>query len=60
MSSSNILSAPDDIEMEDLNYYYASYSRCVSTLFISLLDLLSPFHRIYNDVITLREGSSYM
>ncbi|KZT28104.1 DUF155-domain-containing protein [Neolentinus lepideus HHB14362 ss-1] len=34
--------APDDIEMEDLNYYYANYSR------------------IYNDVITLRKGSSYM
>lgn len=28
--------------MEDLNYYYANYSR------------------IYNDVITLRHGSSYM
>lgn len=34
--------APDDIEMEDLNYYYANYSR------------------IYNDVIALRKGSSYM
>ncbi|GJE93750.1 DUF155-domain-containing protein [Phanerochaete sordida] len=34
--------APEDIEMEDLNYYYANYSR------------------IYNDVITLRRGSSYM
>lgn len=34
--------APNDIEMEDLNYYYAHYSR------------------IYNDVITLRKGSSYM
>ncbi|KAF8970219.1 hypothetical protein BDZ97DRAFT_1792500 [Flammula alnicola] len=34
--------ALDDIEMEDLNYYYANYSR------------------IYNDVITLRKGSSYM
>ncbi|KDR72594.1 hypothetical protein GALMADRAFT_252742 [Galerina marginata CBS 339.88] len=34
--------APEDIEMEDLNYYYANYSR------------------IYNDVITLRKGSSYM
>ncbi|KAI8986701.1 DUF155-domain-containing protein [Trametes punicea] len=34
--------APQDIEMEDLNFYYASYSR------------------IYNDVITLRKGSSYM
>ncbi|TFK20520.1 cytoplasmic protein [Coprinopsis marcescibilis] len=33
---------PDEIEMEDLNYYYANYSR------------------IYNDVITLRKGSSYM
>ncbi|TCD67799.1 hypothetical protein EIP91_011927 [Steccherinum ochraceum] len=33
---------PDDVEMEDLNYYYANYSR------------------IYNDVITLRRGSSYM
>ncbi|PPQ87682.1 hypothetical protein CVT25_011449 [Psilocybe cyanescens] len=34
--------ATEDIEMEDLNYYYANYSR------------------IYNDVITLRKGSSYM
>ncbi|KAI0777219.1 hypothetical protein BD413DRAFT_172500 [Trametes elegans] len=33
---------PQDVEMEDLNFYYASYSR------------------IYNDVITLRKGSSYM
>jgi len=32
----------EDIEMEDLNFYYASYSR------------------IYNDVITLRKGSSFM
>jgi uncharacterized Rmd1/YagE family protein len=32
----------EDIEMEDLNFYYADYSR------------------IYNDVITLRKGSSYM
>ncbi|KAI0293973.1 hypothetical protein BC826DRAFT_1091733 [Russula brevipes] len=31
-----------DVEMEDLNFYYANYSR------------------IYNDVITLRKGSSYM
>ncbi|KAG6827601.1 hypothetical protein H0H92_011174 [Tricholoma furcatifolium] len=34
--------APEDVEMEDLNYYYANYSR------------------IFNDVITLRKGSSYM
>ncbi|KAJ7136004.1 hypothetical protein C8R44DRAFT_769452 [Mycena epipterygia] len=34
--------AVDEIEMEDLNFYYANYSR------------------IYNDVITLRKGSSYM
>jgi len=34
--------APNDVEKEDLNYYYANYSR------------------IYNDVITLRKGSSYM
>ncbi|KAF8589106.1 DUF155-domain-containing protein [Ramaria rubella] len=33
---------PEDVEMEDLNYYYADYSR------------------IYNDVITLRKGSSFM
>ncbi|KAJ7145324.1 hypothetical protein C8R43DRAFT_1012317 [Mycena crocata] len=33
---------PDEVEMEDLNFYYANYSR------------------IYNDVITLRKGSSYM
>ncbi|WVQ63471.1 uncharacterized protein L199_001624 [Kwoniella botswanensis] len=32
----------EDVEMEDLNFYYADYSR------------------IYNDVITLRKGSSYM
>ncbi|TXT06317.1 uncharacterized protein COLE_05648 [Cutaneotrichosporon oleaginosum] len=32
----------EDIEMEDLNFYYADYSR------------------IFNDVITLRKGSSYM
>jgi hypothetical protein len=37
-----ILSAAEDVEMEDLNFYYANYSR------------------IYNDVITLRKGSSYM
>ncbi|KAF8899762.1 hypothetical protein CPB84DRAFT_1836749 [Gymnopilus junonius] len=34
--------ASEDVEMEDLNYYYANYSR------------------IFNDVITLRKGSSYM
>lgn len=34
--------APENVEMEDLNYYYANYSR------------------IFNDVITLRIGSSYM
>ncbi|KAJ7336291.1 hypothetical protein DFH08DRAFT_878357 [Mycena albidolilacea] len=34
--------APDEVQMEDLNFYYANYSR------------------IYNDVITLRKGSSYM
>ncbi|ORX40897.1 cytoplasm protein [Kockovaella imperatae] len=34
--------SPEDVEMEDLNFYYADYSR------------------IYNDVITLRKGSSYM
>ncbi|KAG9006552.1 hypothetical protein FRB94_000646 [Tulasnella sp. JGI-2019a] len=32
----------DEVELEDLNFYYANYSR------------------IYNDVITLRKGSSYM
>jgi len=32
----------ESVEMEDLNFYYADYSR------------------IYNDVITLRKGSSYM
>lgn len=32
----------EDVEMEDLNFYYANYSR------------------IYNDVITLRKGSSFM
>jgi len=36
------LAASQDVEMEDLNFYYANYSR------------------IYNDVITLRKGSSYM
>jgi uncharacterized Rmd1/YagE family protein len=35
-------SAAQDVEMEDLNFYYANYSR------------------IYNDVITLRKGSSFM
>lgn len=25
----NLLSAPDAVEMEDLNYYYANYSRYV-------------------------------
>ncbi|KAL7415958.1 hypothetical protein BDY24DRAFT_380627 [Mrakia frigida] len=34
--------APEDIEEEDLGFYYASYSR------------------VYNDVITLKKGSSYM
>ncbi|KAJ7057827.1 hypothetical protein C8F01DRAFT_1151190 [Mycena amicta] len=34
--------APDEVEMEELNFYLANYSR------------------IYNDVITLRKGSSYM
>ncbi|KAI0688381.1 DUF155-domain-containing protein [Cytidiella melzeri] len=34
--------ALESIEMEDLNFYFANYSR------------------IYNDVITLRKGSSYM
>ncbi|KAL1704789.1 hypothetical protein EV121DRAFT_259314 [Schizophyllum commune] len=33
---------PHEVEMEDLNFYYANYSR------------------IYNDVITLRRGSSYI
>ena len=37
-----VSSAAQDVEMEDLNFYYANYSR------------------IYNDVITLRKGSSYM
>ncbi|KAK0211524.1 hypothetical protein IW262DRAFT_1442703 [Armillaria fumosa] len=44
--------APDDVEMEDLNYYYANYSRRVP--------LWPQFIKIYNDVITLRKGSSYM
>ncbi|KZV84239.1 DUF155-domain-containing protein, partial [Exidia glandulosa HHB12029] len=35
--------APDDVEMEDLNFYYADH-----------------YSRIYNDVITLRKGSSFM
>ncbi|KAG8831918.1 hypothetical protein FRC17_002362 [Serendipita sp. 399] len=34
--------SPAETQMEDLHYYYASYSR------------------IFNDVITLRKGSSYM
>jgi len=34
--------ASEEVQMEDLNFYYANYSR------------------IYNDVITLRKGSSYM
>ncbi|KAK0232377.1 hypothetical protein EDD85DRAFT_775059 [Armillaria nabsnona] len=44
--------APEDVEMEDLNYYYANYSRRVP--------LWLQFIKIYNDVITLRKGSSYM
>jgi hypothetical protein len=40
--NSSVPLAPQDVEMEDLNFYYANYSR------------------IYNDVITLRKGSSYM
>lgn len=45
--------------MEDLNFYYANYSRYVwliSSLKVAILIRL----RIYNDVITLRKGSSYM
>lgn len=42
--------APEDIESEDLNWYLADYSRCVHQTNVS----------IYNDVITLRRGSSYM
>jgi uncharacterized Rmd1/YagE family protein len=41
-NSRHHLAASPDVEMEDLNFYYANYSR------------------IYNDVITLRKGSSYM
>lgn len=42
--------AAEDIESEDLNWYLADYSRCVRSANVS----------IYNDVITLRRGSSYM
>ncbi len=46
--------------MEDLNFYYADYSRSVrSTPLHILANFLLP-RRIYNDVITLRKGSSYM
>ena len=54
-----IFTAPEDIEFEDLNYYYANYSRYVN----SYHRTESPTHSglsIYNDVITLRKGSSYM
>ena len=44
--------------MEDLNYYYANYSRYGWFHSIFSHNLISP--RIYNDVITLRRGSSYM
>lgn len=42
--------AMEDVESEDLNWYLADYSRCVMWANPS----------IYNDVITLRRGSSYM
>ncbi len=52
--------APEDVEMEDLNYYYANYSRCVlcSRRFRSIPQ--RGHLRIYNDVITLRRSSGFM
>ncbi|KAG6831154.1 hypothetical protein H0H87_006084 [Tephrocybe sp. NHM501043] len=51
--------APEDVEMEDLNYYYANYSRWVRQFrFVEWAAEIA--HRIYNDVITLRKGSSSM
>ena len=47
----------EDVEMEDLNFYYADYSRCADTSDDKVRKLI---RRIYNDVITLRKGSSYM
>jgi hypothetical protein len=58
LQDSQLLAAPDDMEMEDLNYYYADYSRYVESF--SDLAILDPWHSIYNDVITLRKGSGYM
>ena len=49
----------EDVEMEDLNFYYADYSRSVDTPSAAQHIRLTP-DRIYNDVITLRKGSSYM
>ncbi|OCB89128.1 DUF155-domain-containing protein [Sanghuangporus baumii] len=60
---------PEDIEMEDLNYYYANYSRKrfeVERLppeDIEMEDLnyyYANYSRIFNDVITLRRGSGFM
>ncbi len=40
--------APEDVEMEDLNYYYANYSRRVPLWlqFIKLLHVLHPAESI--------------
>lgn len=47
--------------MEDLNFYYANYSRCVQSLALKSTTADSSRQcRIYNDVITLRKGSSFM
>ena len=46
--------------MEDLNFYYANYSRCVWLSSPDDLCLVFTAFSIYNDVITLRKGSSYM
>lgn len=52
--------APDEIEYEDLNYYYANYSRQVEPFtFLEAFVDFTP-NSIYNDVITLRKGSGYM
>lgn len=51
---------PDDVEMEDLNFYYANYSRYVVKCLAQSLGLNTFTYSIYNDVITLRRGSSYM
>jgi hypothetical protein len=46
--------------MEDLNFYYANYSRYVCFAPLGGSNANEGHYRIYNDVITLRKGSSFM